>query len=168
MPAEVVGREAELRAVAAFLDGLRAAPGALVITGEAGVGKTTLLRAGAALAADRGLTVLRTMPASSDMRLSFAGLADLLQPCLSLIGELPPPQARALRVALLLEEPPPHPPDPHAIAAACRAAATRLSGRRRSCSSSTTCSGSIRPARPPWGLPCAAWRPSRSHCCVLS
>ena len=51
MPAEVFGREAELRTVAAFLDGLPAAPGALVIAGEAGMGKTTLLRAGAALAA---------------------------------------------------------------------------------------------------------------------
>ncbi len=124
------GREAELRTIAAFFADIRSAPASLVIAGEAGMGKTALLRAGAALAADRGYAVLQTMAARSDMQLAFAGLADLLESRLpELIGELPPPQARALRVALLLEEAPAYSPDPHAIAAGFRAAVAVLARR---------------------------------------
>jgi Bacterial regulatory proteins, luxR family len=47
---DVLGRETELAALGAFRDRLRSGPGALVLAGVAGVGKTTLLRAGAALA----------------------------------------------------------------------------------------------------------------------
>ena len=78
MRAGIFGRDAELRALDAFLDGLSSAPSAVVLAGGAGAGKTTLLRAGVEQAADRGYTVLRTMPARSDMRLAFAAMADLL------------------------------------------------------------------------------------------
>jgi|HubBroStandDraft_4_1064222.scaffolds.fasta_scaffold10512_2 tetratricopeptide (TPR) repeat protein len=127
MSAGVFGRDAELRTLAAFLDGVPASPSALVLAGPGGAGKTTLLRAGAASAAERAYAVLRTAPARSDVRLAFAGLADLLEPCLpEVIDHLAPPQARALRVALLLEEAPPHPPEPRTIATAFRAALTAL------------------------------------------
>ena len=127
MSAGVFGRDAELGTLAAFLDGLPAAAGALVLAGPAGAGKTTLLRAGAALAAKHGFTVLQTTPARSDIRLAFAGLTDLLEPCLpAVIEKLAPPQARALRVALLLEDAAPCPPEPRLIAAALRAAVTAL------------------------------------------
>ena len=127
MSAGVFGRDAELGALAGFLDRLPAGPGALVLAGAPGAGKTTLLRAGAALAAERGFAVLQTMPARSEVRLGFAGLADLLEPRLpDVIGELAPPQARALRVALLLEEAPLQPPEPRLIAVAFRAAVTAL------------------------------------------
>jgi ABC-type transport system involved in cytochrome c biogenesis ATPase subunit len=56
--AEVLGRDAELVALGAFLDRLRGSAGALVLAGAAGAGKTTLLRAGAALASQRGFTVV--------------------------------------------------------------------------------------------------------------
>src|SRR5579872_4785663 len=102
MSAGVFGREAELATVSNFVDGLPAGSHALLIAGEAGTGKTTLLRAGLDMAAARGILVLQTMPAPGDMRLAFAGLADLLEDSLdSLIGALAPPQAKALRVALL-------------------------------------------------------------------
>jgi ABC-type transport system involved in cytochrome c biogenesis ATPase subunit len=65
MSAGVFGRDAELGALAGFLDGQPAGPGALVLAGAPGAGKTTLLRAGAALAAEHGFTVLQTMPARS-------------------------------------------------------------------------------------------------------
>ena len=121
------GREAELRTVAAFLDGIESAPASLVIAGEAGMGKTALLKAGVGLAAERGYAVLQTMAARADMQLAFAGLADLLESHLpEVIDGLPAPQARALRVALLLEEAPAYSPDPHAIAAGFRAAVTAL------------------------------------------
>jgi DNA-binding CsgD family transcriptional regulator len=123
MPAQIFGRDAELQVIDAFLDSRTSSPGAMVLAGAAGAGKTTLLRAGAVLAAERGFTVLHSSPAPSDLRLAFAGLADLLEPCLDVVvGELPAPQAQALRVASLLDEPPPHPPEPRLIAAAFRAA----------------------------------------------
>ena len=79
MPQAVIGREGELGVVDAFLAGLSSGPGALVLAGAAGAGKTTLLRAGAALAAGSGFTVVQTAPARSELPLSFAGLADLLE-----------------------------------------------------------------------------------------
>ncbi len=122
MSAEIFGRDAELEAIGAFLSALPHSSGALVLAGAAGAGKTTVLRAGARLAAGQGFTVLQTLPARGDLRLAFAGLTDLLEPFLpQVLGELPPPQARALRVALLLEAPA-HPPEPRLIAAAFRAA----------------------------------------------
>jgi DNA-binding CsgD family transcriptional regulator len=127
MSADIFGREAELRELGTFLDGLVTAPAALVLAGAAGAGKTTLLRAGAALAAERGMIVLQSTPAGGDLRLAFAGLADLLEPHLAdVVGELPAPQARALRVALLLEDAPALPPESRAIAAALRGALSLL------------------------------------------
>ena len=122
MSAEVVGRDAELRTVAAFLDGLAAGPGALVVAGEAGAGKTTLLRAAAEEAAQRRIAVLRTTPSRSEVPLAFAGLGDLLDGRLpGIVPDLRPPLARALQVALLAEAPLKaelsQPPEPRLIAA---------------------------------------------------
>ena len=44
--AAVIGREQEQRAIASFLDGAADGPGALVLSGEAGIGKTVLWEAG--------------------------------------------------------------------------------------------------------------------------
>ena len=132
MSAEVVGRDAEMRTVAAFLDELAAGPAALVVAGEAGAGKTTLLRAAAEMAAGRGIAVLRTTPSRSDVPLAFAGLADLFDGRLpDILPSLRPPLARALRVALLAEEARPgaealQPAEPRLIAAAFRAAVLAL------------------------------------------
>jgi DNA-binding CsgD family transcriptional regulator len=126
MPTEIFGRDAELLTIGAFLGVMAHSPSSLVLAGPAGAGKTTLLRAGAALARELGYAVLRTMPSPGDLRLAFAGLADLLEPHLeAVLSGLPAPQARALRMALLLEEAA-HPPDPHTIAAAFRSAVALL------------------------------------------
>src|SRR5262245_40185496 len=61
---EVVGRDEELAAIAAFLDG--DLPAALVLAGEAGIGKTTLWRAGLQEARERAMTVLVCRPAESE------------------------------------------------------------------------------------------------------
>jgi DNA-binding CsgD family transcriptional regulator len=130
MSPEILGRDAELAEIRAFLAGLRTSAAALVLAGPPGSGKTTLLRATAELASEQGYPVLLTTPARSEVRLAFAGLADLLdgQPS-AVIEELPPPQARALRVALLAEEPPAHPPSQRLIAAAFRSAIQALAAR---------------------------------------
>jgi predicted ATPase len=110
----IVGREAELEALESFL--ARSDPGAFVIEGEPGIGKTTIWNAGVAAAQDRGYCVLACRPAGSEVQLSFAALGDLLADVLGeTLDELPTPQRRALEVALLLEESPGPPPDERAI-----------------------------------------------------
>jgi len=109
--------------LAAFLRGLPDGPGALVLSGPAGAGKTTLLRAAVAEATALGMTVLATQPAGSDVRLAFTGLSDLLGPQLDgLLPRLPPPQRRALSVALQIQDAPGRPPEPNTIAVAVRTA----------------------------------------------
>ncbi|MBE1584601.1 AAA family ATPase [Nonomuraea angiospora] len=76
--------------------------GALLITGEAGIGKTALLDHAAAAAAD--LRVLRGVGIESVAELPFAGLHLLLHPYLDRLGALPGPQAAALRTAFGLDE----------------------------------------------------------------
>lgn len=101
----VIGREEELAAVREFLAAEAVAPAALLIEGEAGIGKTTLWRAGAEWARERGMRVLSGRPAEAEKKLSFATLGDLLASALDdLLPTLPPPQRRALEIALLLEE----------------------------------------------------------------
>jgi AAA ATPase domain len=76
---EVLGRDAELATLGAFLDRLPGGPDALVLAGAPGAAKTTLLRAGAELGARREFTVVQTLPVRSELPLAFAGLADLLE-----------------------------------------------------------------------------------------
>ncbi len=127
MSVEILGREAEQEQIGVFLDGAAAAAAALVLEGPAGSGKTTLLRAATDLAASHGYTILRTAPARGDVRLAFAGLADLMERCIDQVADaLPSPQARPLRVALLFEEALGVPPDQRLIAMAFRSAVSML------------------------------------------
>ena len=75
-----VGRDGELRDVAAFVD-----PGAaarvLLIEGEPGIGKTTVWEAAAA-AAQEHWRVLHSRPLEVEARISFAAIGDLLGGCL--------------------------------------------------------------------------------------
>ncbi len=124
---QVFGRDADLAAIADFLTAMASSAHGLVLAGPAGQGKTTLLRAAVAAAAERGYTVLETSPARGEVRLAFAGLTDLLEGRLDGIADdLAPPQARALRVALLEEEAPANPAEPRLIAAAFRSALAAL------------------------------------------
>jgi DNA-binding CsgD family transcriptional regulator len=126
--AGVVGREREMAAVAAFLDAVPSGPCGLVLEGEAGIGKTTVWGAGAARAAERSYTVLSSRPAESEATLSFAALGDLMDGVLDeALPQLPPPQRRALEVALLLEDPVGSPPEQRAVAVAFLAVIRRLS-----------------------------------------
>jgi hypothetical protein len=70
----------------------------LVIRGEAGVGKSVLLRYAADQAS--GFGVAHVSGVESEMELPFAGLHQLCAPMLGQVDALPPPQQRALRVAL--------------------------------------------------------------------
>ena len=96
---EIVGREPERTALAGFLAS-GPGPTALLLEGEAGIGKTTLLRD--ALAQVAGRRVLACRPAPIETPLSFAAVADLLEGVD--LSALPAPQRHALEVALLRVE----------------------------------------------------------------
>ena len=86
----------------------------LVLRGEAGIGKTALLRYVTDRAA--GFRVARCMGVESEMELAFAGLHDLCTPLLSCLDELVEPQREALSVALGLASG--EPPEPFLVALA--------------------------------------------------
>jgi hypothetical protein len=123
---EVVGRREELAAVEAFL---ARGSGVCVLAGDAGIGKTTVWRAGLDLAGERSCRVLAAMTAVAEARLAYAALRDLLDGLFDDVEDaLPPPQRRALAVALLRADPADLPASPAAVAAgflgALRVAAT--------------------------------------------
>lgn len=116
---QVFGREAELEALAGFLDSLEEGPAALLIEGEAGIGKTTLWKAGLEVALARSVRVLSCRPAEVEAELPFAALGDLLEDSLEdIVPLLPEPQARALEIALLRAEPGATPADQRAVSVA--------------------------------------------------
>ncbi|MBO0682811.1 MAG: AAA family ATPase, partial [Candidatus Dormibacteraeota bacterium] len=120
MPADLIGRQTELRAIHGFLDQVSEGPAALLLEGEAGIGKSTLWQAATAEARRRGYHVLACRPAAAEARLSYAGLADLLADVgRQRIRRLPEPQRRGLEVALMERE-------PDAVGADVRAIATGL------------------------------------------
>jgi DNA-binding CsgD family transcriptional regulator len=97
----VIGRSDELAAVDAFLDALVEGPAALVFSGEPGIGKSTVWRAGVAAASSRSFRVLLCRPAETEAGLSFVSLADLLDGVSEdVLASLPGPQHAALDVAL--------------------------------------------------------------------
>jgi len=112
----VVGRDRELATVTAFLETLPSGPSGLLLEGEAGIGKTTVWGAGVAGAAARSYITLSARPAESEVTLSFAALGDLMAGVLGqVLPQLPPPQRRALEVALLMADPVGSPPDQRAV-----------------------------------------------------
>jgi DNA-binding CsgD family transcriptional regulator len=97
------GREAEQARLAEVVESAIAGRSAsLVVSGEAGIGKSALLED--LLGRISGVQVLRAHGLESESPLAFAGLHQLLGPLLPLIDRLPPPQSRALRVAFGQEE----------------------------------------------------------------
>src|SRR4029079_17581437 len=87
---------------------------ALVLRGEAGIGKSALCGYAAQQAHD--MTVLRASGAPTESELAFSGLADVLGPLLSAFDKLPAQQAVALTSALAIG--PPAPIGRYAICAA--------------------------------------------------
>jgi DNA-binding CsgD family transcriptional regulator len=132
-PRHRVGREAELGAIGRFLDALEQLSGAVVLAGDAGIGKTTLWLDGIDAAAARGYRILCSQPSEAETQFSFAGLADLLGNVAGeVLPELPPIQQRALEAALLLGESEVH-ADDRAVAAAFLGALRLLADDRPLC-----------------------------------
>ncbi len=97
----VFGRESELAAVDQFTGADAAVPAALVIEGEAGIGKTTIVRAALARASSAGLRVLLARPAAGEAELPYVGLGDLLGGFdTDAFAALARPQSEAIEAAL--------------------------------------------------------------------
>jgi DNA-binding CsgD family transcriptional regulator len=127
--AAVVGRESELQVIDRFLaedTGTRA----LVLEGDAGIGKTALFEAAAERARSRAL-VLRSRPAPTEAQLSFAAASDLVAARLPAIeARLAPAQVRALEVAFRVSASVDARLDPHTVSAAFLAAIRCLASQR--------------------------------------
>jgi DNA-binding CsgD family transcriptional regulator len=123
MASGMIGRDDEIQRLEAFIDtnerdGVRA----LVLAGEAGIGKSALWRAGVDRAREQGLRALISRPAEAESGLAYVGLDDLLEGTLAdVLPALPPPRRRVLEVALLLEDDAVD-VDPRALAVAVRSA----------------------------------------------
>ena len=98
------GRDAEIEAIERLLNEVRTGSraGVMTIVGDVGLGKSALLEH--AIAAANGMRVLRCVGAPTEATLPFAGLSQMLRPILGLIGQLPGPQAAALRSVFGLSE----------------------------------------------------------------
>src|SRR5262245_34526040 len=98
----LLGRDIEVEEIGRFLDSVPLGPVALLLEGDAGIGKTTLWQEGISRALARSYCVLSCRPGESEAQLTFAGLGDLLDEVLEPASrDLPEPQRRALGIALL-------------------------------------------------------------------
>src|SRR5579863_3846017 len=101
------GRGRELRVIDEQLDSVNDRGSALLVRGEAGVGKTAILEAAKLRATSRGMSLLAATGVPSETSLPFAGLYELLRPIAERTQRLPGPQQDALRAAFGLADVPP-------------------------------------------------------------
>ncbi|HUR12909.1 MAG TPA: AAA family ATPase [Mycobacteriales bacterium] len=95
-------RDQELVSIGSFLDTARERTAALLVEGEAGIGKSWLWLQAVRAAEQRGFRVLACRPTESEAEIGFAGLIDLLGPDVDhALSDLPEPQRRALDAALM-------------------------------------------------------------------
>ena len=106
---QVLGRDREVQLITALLDSVQDRGAVLLIQGEAGIGKTALLREARRHAEERGMKALATTGLQAEAALPFAGLHQLLRPLLAGVDGLPGPQRDAMRVAFGIS--PGSPPD---------------------------------------------------------
>jgi DNA-binding CsgD family transcriptional regulator len=101
--ASVVGRKDELDAIDGFLESIEGGRSpVMLLSGMAGIGKTTLWNAGVGSARERRYRVVTARPTEVETGLAFASLGDLLTPLLDTPPpDLPGPQREALDAALL-------------------------------------------------------------------
>lgn len=99
-----VGRAAETTRIDRMLEWAPDRGGALVIRGEAGIGKSALLRWARFAAARRHLCVVRTEGVHSEIDLDFSGLHHILRSLLPYAQKLPAIQRKAVNAAFGMSE----------------------------------------------------------------
>ncbi|NUR59619.1 MAG: ATP-binding protein, partial [Catenulispora sp.] len=128
----VIARPAELAAVRELIADTSARPRAVVLTGEPGIGKSTVWSAGVGLARAAGWLVLTARGFQTETGLSFAGLTDLLDPVLDeVLDRLPAAQRGALEVAMVRRSPDGGQLGPHEVGTAAAGAIRELCRDRR-------------------------------------
>lgn len=115
----IFGRTDELKILATFFEGETTGARALLIEGDAGIGKSTVWREAIRIACRKG-RVLTSRASEAETRLSFTILGDLLMPALDdeVLARLPVGQRRGLEAALLLTDTGQAHPDGRAVALA--------------------------------------------------
>ena len=95
----IFGRERELAQLYELVDEVPERGAALLVRGEPGIGKSTLLAAACRHAEDVGMRMLCTTGVQSEAQLPFVGLHQLVLPVLDQADRLPTPQRTALLAA---------------------------------------------------------------------
>ncbi|MFH9402657.1 AAA family ATPase [Streptomyces sp. NPDC017638] len=98
--AQLIGRAQDLEFIRSFFADAAVQGAALLLTGEAGVGKTAVLDAVAADAAAQGVRVMRARGVQFEANISYAGLNQLLIPLFEDFDILDTVHRDALRVAV--------------------------------------------------------------------
>ncbi len=105
MDSRPIGRDAEIAEISAFLSAASRAPAALVITGDAGIGKTVVWRH-VLQGAGRSSRVLSCQPVLAEKPHAFSALDDLFGGAAEeILPALPRPRRRAVESALLRDSP---------------------------------------------------------------
>ena len=99
-PETLTGRTRELGFLQGFARETAVSGGALILSGDPGMGKTALLNTLADSALASGMTVLHVAGLEFEGEVSFTGLNQALFPLLGDFGELSAAHRDALRVAL--------------------------------------------------------------------
>jgi len=97
---ELIERDQESAVLDALVDHLQEGGGAVVVRGEAGIGKSALLQRVRRRAAAKGARALVTVGVESEAEFAFAGLHQLLRPVIGALAELPDAQRHTLEAAL--------------------------------------------------------------------
>src|SRR4029077_8336164 len=96
---ELIEREQESAVLDALVDRLRDGGGAIVVRGEAGIGKSALLQRIRRRAVAQGARPLVTVGVESEAESAFAGLHQLLRPVIGAVAHLPESQRQTLEAA---------------------------------------------------------------------
>jgi DNA-binding NarL/FixJ family response regulator len=101
-PADLIGRVSELAAILAALDASADRTAAILLTGDAGIGKTAIWESIVARRRAAGDHVLVSRATSAEARLPWVGMTDLLRTMPpTMLDSLPDVQRRALEVVSL-------------------------------------------------------------------
>lgn len=99
----LVGRERERQVISRLVASARVGEsGVLLLSGEAGIGKSALLEDATTAVTDAGMRVLSAAGVDAEREVPFGGLLQLLRPVLDHLDAIPAPQAEALGSALAL------------------------------------------------------------------